>query len=52
MTKLGIIGAMELEVETLLEKMEGKSSCVMAKSTFYTGKLQGLDAVVVQCGVG
>ena len=52
MTKLGIIGAMELEVETLLEKMEEKSSCVMAKSTFYTGKLQGLDAVVVQCGVG
>ena len=52
MTKLGIIGAMELEVETLLEKMEEKSSRVMAKSTFYTGKLQGLDAVVVQCGVG
>ena len=52
MTKLGIIGAMELEVETLLEKMEEKSSCVMAKSTFYTGKLQGLDVVVVQCGVG
>ena len=50
--KLGIIGAMEQEVETLLEQMEDKTACVKAGSTFYEGKLAGLDAVVVQCGIG
>lgn len=52
MTKLGIIGAMQQEVETLLEQMEGKSSEEKAGSVFYAGKLRGLDVVVVQCGVG
>ena len=52
MTKLGIIGAMELEVETLLARMTEKTAEVKAGSTFYEGKLQGLDVVVVQCGVG
>ena len=50
--KLGIIGAMEEEVETLLEQMEEKTACTKAGSTFYEGKLAGLDAVVVQCGIG
>ena len=50
--KLGIIGAMELEVETLLEKMENKIATTHAGSTFYEGKLSGLDVVVVQCGIG
>ena len=50
--KLGIIGAMEQEVETLLEQMENKTAFVKAGSTFYEGKLAGLDAVVVQCGIG
>ena len=50
--KLGIIGAMELEVETLLEKMEDKIATTHAGSTFYEGKLSGLDVVVVQCGIG
>ena len=50
--KLGIIGAMELEVETLLEKMENKTATTHAGSTFYEGKLSGLDVVVVQCGIG
>ncbi len=52
MTKLGIIGAMQQEVETLLEQMEEKSAATIAGSTFYAGNLQGLEAVVVQCGVG
>ena len=50
--KLGIIGAMEQEVETLLEQMENKTAFAKAGSTFYEGKLAGLDAVVVQCGIG
>lgn len=52
MTKLGIIGAMEQEVETLLGIMENKTATIKAGSTFYEGKLEGLDAAVVQCGVG
>ena len=52
MIKLGIIGAMELEVETLLAQMENKSAEVVAGSTFYEGQLSGLNVVVVQCGIG
>ena len=52
MTKLGIIGAMQVEVELLLGAMENKTEKTIAGSTFYEGKLEGLDAVVVQCGVG
>ena len=52
MIKLGIIGAMEQEVETLLEQMENKTAYVKAGSTFYEGKLNGLDVAVVQCGIG
>lgn len=52
MTKLGIIGAMEQEVETLLEQMENKTEAVRAGTAFYEGKLAGLDVVVVQCGIG
>lgn len=52
MTKLGIIGAMQIEVETLVEQMENVTQSVHAQSTYYAGKLEGLDVVVVQCGVG
>ena len=52
MTKLGIIGAMDLEVETLLEKMEDRKERLHAGSIYYEGRLEGLDVVVVQCGVG
>ena len=52
MTKLGIIGAMEEEVETLLAQLENKTSTAHAGSDFHAGKLEGLDVVVVQCGVG
>ncbi len=52
MTKLGIIGAMQVEVEILLGEMENKKETAIAGMTFYEGKLEGLDTVVVQCGVG
>lgn len=52
MTKLGIIGAMQVEVEILLSAMENKTKRTIAGSTFYEGTLEGLEAVVVQCGVG
>ena len=50
--KLGIIGAMDVEVATLKEKMEGLTIHNRTGMTFYEGKLQGLEVVVVQCGVG
>ena len=52
MVKLGIIGAMELEVETLVATMEGAVSSQIAGSVFYEGKLSGTDCVVVKCGIG
>ena len=61
MTKLGIIGAMEEEVETLLAQMEDKTSETVAGSIFYEGKLSSLkrfkdDAKEVnqgyECGLG
>ena len=50
--KLGIIGAMQVEVETLVEKLENPVFRSVAGSTYSEGKLVGLDVVVVQCGVG
>ena len=52
MTKLGIIGAMAIEIETLKENMKDVRSCVKTGMEFYEGTLEGLSVVVVQCGVG
>ena len=52
MRKLGIIGAMTVEVETLKEKMQDKTLSSRAGMEFCEGTLLGLPAVVVQCGVG
>ena len=52
MIKLGIIGAMDVEVATLKEQMEGLEAANIAGMEFCAGKLEGLDVVVVQCGVG
>lgn len=52
MRKLGIIGAMTIEVETLKEHMTDRNITTRAGMEFCEGKLAGLDAVVVQCGVG
>ena len=52
MKKLGIIGAMDVEVATLKERMENKTVRTIAGSEYCEGKLEGMDVVVVQCGVG
>ena len=52
MTKLGIIGAMAVEVETLKSAMTELTVCQKAGMEFYDGILEGLPVVVVQCGVG
>ena len=50
--KLGIIGAMKIEVDALKENMENKTITVRTGMEFCDGTLEGLPAVVVQCGVG
>ena len=52
MKKLGIIGAMSIEVETLKSKMQDLTVTTKAGMEFYEGKLENLNCVVVQCGVG
>lgn len=50
--KLGIIGAMAVEIAALKENMENLTVTQRAGMVFYEGKLKGLSVVVVQCGVG
>ena len=50
--KLGIIGAMDVEVATLKAKMESVTTATHASSAYFEGILEGTPAVVVQCGVG
>ena len=50
--KLGIIGAMESEVEVLVGQLDSKRQTEKAESVFYEGTLNGVDAVVVRCGIG
>ncbi len=50
--KLGIIGAMEQEIETLLCKMQCVSQREYGQTVFYDGKLENLSVVVVRCGIG
>ena len=52
MKKLGIIGAMELEVETLQKQLQDAKTTQKAGSTFYEGILEGMPVVIVQCGIG
>lgn len=52
MKKLGIIGAMSVEVETLKSKMQDITVTEKAGMNFYEGVLENLLVVVVVCGVG
>ena len=52
MTKLGIIGAMDIEIQTLKEKIENLKVTEKAGTEYYEGTLQGLPVVLVKCGIG
>lgn len=52
MNKIGIIGAMELEVAELKSKMELKNVVDKAGMQFHEGVLNRKDVVIVQCGIG
>lgn len=50
--KLGIIGAMDVEVATLKDAMENKTEKTVAGSVYCEGTLENLPVVIVQCGIG
>lgn len=52
MKKVGIIGAMELEVEELQGKMEITRKEKKASMEFLEGTLNGTDVVIVRSGIG
>lgn len=49
---IGIIGAMEVEIDLLKEEIEGCQVHTQACMDFYKGVLKGKDVVVVRSGVG
>ncbi len=50
--KIGIIGAMEIEVDHLKAEMTTERTVDKAGMKFFEGKIGDTDVVVVQCGVG
>ena len=52
MVKVGIIGAMELEVSSLKGQLSGCRISKKAGMEFCEGKIGGVDVVVVRCGIG
>ena len=49
---IGIIGAMDSEVETLFTRMSAKEKINLNNLVFYKGKLFDKDVVIVKCGIG
>lgn len=52
MTKIGIIGAMDEEVQKLKEQLGFYQETTIAGTPFYQGKLAGQDIVLLQSGIG
>lgn len=50
--KIGIIGAMDVEVAELIESMENIKKETISSIVFYEGILQKKQVVVAKCGVG
>ena len=52
MKKIGIIGAMELEVEELKSRLSDTRVTKKAGMEFFEGTLSGAETVIVRCGIG
>lgn len=50
--KIGVIGAMDAEVRDLEARLDGRVDETRMGLTFRTGRLEGVDVVIVQSGVG
>ncbi|EGU42391.1 putative 5'-methylthioadenosine/S-adenosylhomocy steine nuclosidase [Vibrio ichthyoenteri ATCC 700023] len=49
---IGIVGAMDVEVEALLPKIENQQVKQIGSHTFYTGEIEGKEVIVTKSGVG
>ena len=49
---IGIIGAMEPEVEAIIATLEERKSETVSRITFYTGKIGEKTVAVAKCGIG
>ncbi len=49
---IGIIGAMDIEIDSLNEKMEGIKQEKIGATVYSTGKIFGKDVVTAVCGIG
>lgn len=49
---IGIIGAMEVEVNSIIAKLSGEESDSIAGLLFHRGELEGVPVVVAECGPG
>lgn len=49
---LGIIGAMDKEIDFLRQRMETCSESTIGYTRYYTGRLQGVPVCLARCGIG
>lgn len=49
---IGIVSAMDVEIDLLLEKAEIKETKVIGHATYHVGKLKGKDVVISKAGIG
>lgn len=52
MGKIGIIGAMDEEIDALKEEMNIQETREIASMVFYIGTLNGREIILVRCGIG
>ncbi|WP_459502973.1 5'-methylthioadenosine/adenosylhomocysteine nucleosidase [Bacillus sp. C1] len=52
MKKIGIIGAMQIEIDLLLEKLDIHEEFTFAKMPFYRGIFMDKEIILTRCGVG
>ncbi|UYZ23788.1 5'-methylthioadenosine/S-adenosylhomocysteine nucleosidase [Mesobacillus jeotgali] len=50
--RVGIIGAMDEEVDLLRSKLEERKDTILAGSEFYQGKIDSLEVVLLKSGIG
>lgn len=50
--RIGIIGAMEEEIDLLKQEIDEPKETVIAGCEFYEGRLRGVDVILVKSGIG
>lgn len=50
--KIGIIAAMDIEIDTLKEKLESCEIKEMTGSTYYSGRIGNHEVILLKCGIG